>query len=191
MAGVPDVGAGTPSGKKFAMKAGGPAVIETRIQLTSKNVPLVGFTGPINIDDDGKGGGGLGDPTHQWQTKLQYPGGESLNPRVVPFIVIPGDFGTAHPAVKYGDYSSVTYNGRTLYAIVGDKGPNGVLGEGSTSLANGLGINSHPVTGGLQTPSVGYLILPGSGSKFPIPRTNAEVQERGRQTFEAAGAPLK
>ncbi|MBI2384612.1 MAG: glycoside hydrolase family 75 protein, partial [Elusimicrobia bacterium] len=187
--GAPEVGEGVPSGKKFSLTRGGPAVIETRTFLTKKKVPLVGFTAKMAIDGDGPGGGRDGDPTYQRETALKS-NGASLNARVVPFIVIPGDFSAAHPTVKLGDYAAVTYGGKTSYAIVGDVGPKGVLGEGSPALARAVGINPHPVSGGVQSASVQYLIIPGS-RKPAVPGSAAEVQSQVGAAFENAGAELR
>ncbi|MBI2790122.1 MAG: glycoside hydrolase family 75 protein, partial [Elusimicrobia bacterium] len=187
--GAPEVGEGVPSGKKFSLKPGGPAVIETRTFMTKKNVPLVGFTAKMAIDGDGPGGGRDGDPTYQRETALKS-NGVSLNARVVPFIVIPGDFSAAHPAVKLGDYAAVTYGGKTTYAIVGDIGPKGVLGEGSPALARAVGINPSPVSGGVQSASVRYLIMPGT-RKPAVPGTAAEIQSQVGAAFENAGAELR
>ena len=188
-AGIPDVGEGTPSGRKFSLKPGGPAVIETRIFLTKKNVPLVGFTAKMAIDGDGPGGEKDGDPHYQPETALKS-NGVSLNARVVPFIVIPGDFSAAHPNVKLGDYAAVTYGGKTSYAIVGDIGPKGVLGEGSPALARSVGINPNPVSGGVQSATVRYLIMPGT-RKSTVPGSAAEIQTQVGSAFESAGAELR
>ena len=187
--GAPEVGEGVPSGKKFSLTRGGPPVIETRTFLTKKKVPLVGFTAKMAIDGDGPGGGRDGDPTYQRETALKS-NGVSLNARVVPFIVIPGDFSTAHPTVKLGDYAAVTYGGKTTFAIVGDIGPKGVLGEGSPALARAVGINPNPVSGGVQSASVQYLIMPGT-RKPAVPGTAAEIQRQVGAAFEDAGAELR
>lgn len=187
--GSPAVGEGVPSGKKFSLSRGGPEVIETRLFRTKKNVPVVGFTAKMDIDGDGPGGGRDGDPTYQKETAYK-PNGVSLNARVVPFIVIPGDFSKAHDNVALGDYAAVTYGGKTTFALVGDIGPKGVLGEGSPALARSVGINPSPVSGGVKSASVRYLILPGSVRK-PIPVTAAEIQSVVGAAFEAAGAELR
>jgi hypothetical protein len=189
--GVPDVGEGTPSGQKFSLKPKGPRDIETVLYRTKKNVEIVGFKAKMAIDGDGPGGAKDGDPKYQKETSLRLtPGGTSLNARIVPFIVIPGNFKDAHPNVKLGDYAVVTYNNKSLYALVGDVGPDHVLGEGSPALARGVGIDPDPVRGGLETANVEYKILPGSKSS-QIPSTSWDVQKNASMAFEAAGAGLK
>jgi len=187
-----DVEGGRPSGRKFGVKPNdkNPS-IETFIYQTKTKDEIIIFKAKMDIDNDGRNSKPQGDTTHQNQTAFT-PGGKSLDPGVIPFVVIPIKFDATHPKVKLGDYAVVTYRDRSLYAIVGDVGPENVLGEGSTALAKGVGIPHHPVTGGIKTPSVEYYILSGSGKKFATaPTTSAQVQENGRQVFEAAGAPMK
>jgi hypothetical protein len=78
-----------------------------------------------------------------------------------------------------------------VYAIIGDHGPAGVLGEGSISLAAGLGISSDPNTGGTNRKEVRYLIAPGSKDPDGPPRDAASIQSRGALIFDAAGAPVR
>ncbi|MCR4296859.1 MAG: glycoside hydrolase family 75 protein [Elusimicrobia bacterium] len=141
------------------------------------------------IDGDGRGGGKDGDSSYQTKTALQV-NGKSLDARQTPFIVIPGDFSKAHKDVALGDFAAVTYGGKTYYAIVGDIGPKGVLGEASPAVARAVGIDPHPVTGGIRSASVRYWILPKSARR-PPPTGDAEIQNAGRAAFAAAGAELK
>ena len=182
MVGTPDVGPGTPSGKTFVLKNG--AVIQTQV-FTKNGQTLIGFTAPGAIDGDGPTASKAADSTSQKQTSLRYtPGGESINAQVVPFIVISKDFPAKHPEVSLGDYASVTYGGKTLYGIVADVGP--ALGEVSQAMARGIGINSDPVRGGVESSSLLYLIAPGSGKKFPIPRKSSDAQTNGATAFGPA-----
>ncbi|MEQ1920575.1 MAG: hypothetical protein ABL955_15410, partial [Elusimicrobiota bacterium] len=186
MAGVPDVGQGVPSGKTFALKSG--AIIQTQI-FTKNGKTFVGFTAPMAIDGDGplseedkKKEPGI-DRTRQKDTSLRYtPGGESVNGRAVPFIVVSQDLLDKHNDVKLGDYATITYGGKTLYGIIADVGPR--LGEASPATARGVGINPNPASGGLESAQVQYIIAPGSGKNYPIiPRKGAQVQSNGSTVF--------
>ena len=164
--GEPDIeDKSSPSGNMFSLKPGGPPVIATHIYRTKTQKEIVGYRAPMTIDD---GNGGAG----------------SLNPRVVPFIVIPEDFPDMHPPVELGDYASLTHGGKTFYAIIGARGPKGVLGASSAAAAKGFGINS-------DIAGVEYRIIPGSRNKSKMPSTSLEVQEDGSKAFKAAGAPLR
>ncbi|MDP3542637.1 MAG: glycoside hydrolase family 75 protein, partial [Elusimicrobiota bacterium] len=187
--GTLDVGEGVPSGHRFSLTPGGPAVIETLISRTKKDAILIEFKAKMAIDADGPGGGKDGDTTYQPETALQVSG-KSLDARRTPFIVIPGDFKKAHKDVALGDFAAVTYGGKTYYAIVGDIGPKGVLGEASPVVARAVGIDPHPVSGGIRSASVRYYILPKSGRR-PVPTGDAEIQSVVGAAFAAAGAELK
>jgi hypothetical protein len=181
-----------PSGDEFALDPNQPATVPTYVAKT-KTGTAVTFTAKMAIDADGAGGWWLKDKTDQEhgndgsKTSARYANGDSLNPGQIPFIVVPTDFGRAHPGVQLGDYAAVTYGGRTVYAIVGDKGPKGVVGEGSISLARSLRIPADPNNGGVRA-GVTYVILPGTKDSA-LPRTAAAVQTRGRTLFQKAGIP--
>jgi hypothetical protein len=75
-------------------------------------------------------------------------------------------------------------NGRLAYAIFADIGPPAKLGEGSIALADALGIESNPKTGGLPF-GVIYGIFTGSGNGMP--RKAAEIESEGKRLFDAMG----
>lgn len=188
--GTPQVGTTTANGGMFRLHPGGPLEVPTVVHTTRTGAQLVVFQAKMAIDADGAGGAWRHDATGQSKTSLLYKNGDSLNPQTIPFIVVPLDFHLTHPRVGLGDYAAVTYGAKTLYAIVGDKGPRGVLGEGSMSLAASLGINPDPNKGGITRKDVRYAIIPGTRDPEP-PRDGAAVQSRGRAIFEAAGAPVR
>jgi hypothetical protein len=64
--------------------------------------------------------------------------------------------------VKMGDLCMVRHGDKVSPAIFGDVGPRNKLGEGSTCLAQNLGINSDPNRGGTSG-GVEYTVFPGSG----------------------------
>lgn len=188
--GAPQLGTTTVNGGMFKSSPDGPADVPTMVYVTANGSRAIKFKAKFAIDADGAGDAWKGDRTGQPQTALQYKDGTSLNPRTLPFIVVPTDFQKTHPTVKLGDYAAVTYGAKTLYAIVGDKGPAGVLGEGSMALAAGLGINPDPNRGGITRKDVEYVILPGSRDAEP-PRDAAAIQTQGKKVFDAAGAPVR
>jgi hypothetical protein len=112
------------------------------------------------------------------------PKGAPLDPAVIPFIVVPKDFGHG---VQKGDYVAVTYGKKTVFAIVGDPGPKGVVGKGSIELARLLKIpsGSSGVGGGVTC-----VILPGSKDNS-LPTTAAAIKAPGQKNFQKAGiAPI-
>lgn len=188
--GEPQVGTVTIKGGSFRSKRDGPTDVETTVRVTPNGSKLIGFTSKFAIDADGAGGAWKKDKTGQSKTALTYKDGGSLNPSALPYISLPMDFHSTHPGVKLGDYAAVTYGAKTLYAIVGDAGPEGVIGEGSMALASGLGINPDPNHGGISRKDVRYVIVPGSRDPEPA-RDAATIQKRGKAIFDAAAAPVK
>lgn len=98
------------------------------------------------------------DPHRQAQTSVQYRNGKSLDPTRVPYVVIP----IGYKAAKNGEFVVVEYGGRSVLAVVGDRGPKHRFGEGSMALAIALGINPSGTTGGV-----------GSGVKYTFLGTTA------------------
>jgi hypothetical protein len=102
----------------------------------------------------------------------------------IPYVVL-------HPkALKFaelGDFAIVVniQNGKVSAAIVADSSaPNGPVGEGSIALANALGINSNPRTGGMRG-DVAYVIFKNSGNRKP--RGLQEIEANSKRLFEAWG----
>jgi hypothetical protein len=80
-------------------------------------------------------------PTDQPVTKFRYnlPGSPSLDSDAVPYIAIPlGGFDKAL-GIAIGDIAAVVYDGKIVYALVGDLGPKCKIGEGSIRLHEALG----------------------------------------------------
>jgi len=167
---------------------GQPSIQVYRLETQGANQP-VAFTADMDIDADGAGGAWKGDRTGQSQTSLRYSTGESLNPSALPFVVIPLDFPKLFPDVGLGDYSAVSYKGKTVYGIVGDFGPRGVVGEASINMAASLGINPDPNRGGTGG-GVNYVLFPKTRDPEP-PRDAQAIQQRGAQILQEHGLGLK
>lgn len=94
------------------------------------------------------------DPWRQSQTSVRYRNGKSLDPTRVPYVVIPIGYSDA----KNGELVVVEYGGRSVLAVVGDRGPKHKFGEGSMALAVALGINPSGTSGGVGS-GVKYTFL--------------------------------
>lgn len=119
----------------------------------------VRYTARGRVDDDGTGSA-HGDPYHQRDTSL-HRNGRPLNADVDLYIVVPPQILRGVAPTVLGSQAWVTFRGNTVPAVVGDIGPHGRLGELSVALARALGINPDPNTGGVDVPSVLYVIQPG------------------------------
>ena len=107
------------------------------------------------------------DPDWRGGTALNYAHhGGPLDASRVPYVVIPLD----EKGIKLGDYVSIGYRGRSVLAIVGDRGPR--FGEASAAAARALGIAPSGRNGGVES-GVTYTFFPGSGRR---PANEAELQ---------------
>jgi hypothetical protein len=140
----------------------------------------------------------------------EYP-----DPTVIPYVVLPKGFYEKHTDVQLGDIVAACFNpghpvgkstvfspgdGRVAYGIYADQGGEytsaGVeknrIGELSMLLAQQLGINPDPSSGG--TPNgVTYFVFPGSAFNKPDDGidpsrvTARSIAERGERLFRAIG----
>ena len=118
------------------------------------------------------------DRNHQEQTALTTGRRRPLDPDVVPYFVLPRGFGGA----RLGDLALVSYRGRSVWAVAGDRGPcegcqigrrghrrRYAFGEGSVALARALGVpGAEDGDGGGAADGVTYLVFPGSGPGRPF-----------------------
>jgi len=89
-------------------------------------------------------------------TAYQVPGFALTDPHAyldsekVPFIVVPGRLVRAVPGVVLGCKARITYprTGKTVEAVVGDRGPNDHIGEASMATAAALEVPNDPRHGG-------------------------------------------
>ncbi|MBK8257940.1 MAG: PAAR domain-containing protein [Polyangiaceae bacterium] len=171
----------------------------------SGNVNAMGFKAPAAICADGAPKGVAGD-TYQPTTSFQFSDGSYINADTIPYVVLPqaknsaGNWASAHnvkgnpfgdAGIKPGDYVKITNpaNGNTVYAIWGENGPSGEVGEISMAAARDLGLNDSPISGGFTTMTdsqyLNYEFYPGSGKRTPNgsriqKQTSEEIQKAGR-----------
>jgi len=106
----------------------------------------------------------------------------------LPYIVVPSESGIWNYTkfgIRCGQVVGVIYNGKLTYAVMGDTGPTGIIGEGSYNLATSLGIDPNPKTGGVDS-GVTFIVFTGSGAVVsPIENhTNANtVGQKAAQAF--------
>ncbi|MFJ3307018.1 glycoside hydrolase family 75 protein [Streptomyces sp. NPDC086549] len=107
------------------------------------------------------------DPFFSATTAFQQSDGRCLNAERLPYIVVPAPSGLWNPrahGVRGGSVAAVVYRGRVRYAVVGDTGPRGIIGEASYATARGLGIDPDPGRGGTSA-GVTYIVFKGSRVK--------------------------
>ncbi len=128
---------------------------------------VVFWKADMDIDCDGQPGIRCNlatDPYFSASTAFAQSDGLPLNSETLPYVVVPvpsalWDY-RAH-GVRGGSVVAVVYGDQVQYAVVGDTGPAGVIGEASYAAAEALGINPDPRSGG--TPSgVTYIVFKNS-----------------------------
>jgi len=106
-----------------------------------------------------------------------------------PFIVIPVNILASSDAFapKAGDYAVVLFAGKLYPAIVGDGGPNFVVGEGSLRLAHELNPKSTPYNRPVSDLKVSYLVFPGSRESERTPPDYEKWQQRCHELLNEIG----
>jgi hypothetical protein len=136
------------------------------------NIPVCAKNGAVfwqadmDIDCDGQPTdrcNAATDPWFQDATTFQQSDGAQLNAETLPYIVVPEsgiwDYGSSR--ITGGTVAAVIYEGRVQYAVVGDTGPTGIIGEASYATAEALGINPDPMGGGVES-GVTYILFENS-----------------------------
>jgi Fungal chitosanase of glycosyl hydrolase group 75 len=106
------------------------------------------------------------DPTNQGQTSFNNAAGMSLSAGLIPYIVISQDVTNVmglDNSNMGGNVVAVIYNNKLIFAVFGDQGPVGRIGESSYMTAASLGINPDPNSGGTAGP-VTFIVFTGAGA---------------------------
>lgn len=140
---------------------------------TSATVPVCGKNGAVfwkadmDIDCDGQITTACNADTDPWfqdDTAFHTSGGKPLSAEKLPYVVVPSsssiwNYGGA--GIKGGGVVAVIYGGKVEYAVVGDTGPDKIIGEASYATAKALGIDPDPETGGAES-GVTYILFKNS-----------------------------
>ncbi|MFD2466923.1 glycoside hydrolase family 75 protein [Amycolatopsis silviterrae] len=88
------------------------------------------------------------------ETAFPQSDGQPLNAAELPYIVVPSSspiWNYQNSGLNGGGSCAVIYNGKIEYAVIGDTGPDKIIGEASYATANALGINPDPKNGGVDS----------------------------------------
>lgn len=138
----------------------------------------------LDIDCDGQPGPRCNrrtDPLFSAATAYRQSDGRALSAERLPYVVVPAGGPVWNPAddgVRGGSVAAVVYRGRVQYAVVGDIGPRGLIGEASYATAKALGIDPNPRHGGAPS-GVTYIIFKNSQAR-PI-ESHAAAVAAGRR----------
>ncbi|MET9053351.1 glycoside hydrolase family 75 protein [Streptomyces bacillaris] len=125
------------------------------------------------------------DPYFQPQTAFTSSRGKPLDSAALPFVVVPAPSRTwdyRKSGLTGGSVVAVIYEGRVRYAVIGDTGPAGIIGEGSYALAEELSIDPHPTTGGAAS-GVTYIAF--KDSRISPIESRAKAESRGEELARA------
>jgi hypothetical protein len=134
------------------------------------NIPVCGtqdavfWKADMDIDCDGRPGprcNSRTDPYFAASTAYAQSDGRPLSAERLPFIVVPAPSGIwdyRDHGIGGGSVVAVVYRDRVSYAVVGDTGPQGIIGEASYATAEALGIRPDPHGGGAPS-GVTYIVF--------------------------------
>ncbi|MFE9775138.1 glycoside hydrolase family 75 protein [Streptomyces sp. NPDC005931] len=120
----------------------------------------------MDIDCDGRPGprcNAATDPYFSPSTAFAQSDGRPLSSERLPFVVVPAPSAVWNywaAGIRGGSVAAVVYRDRVQYAVVGDVGPAGVIGEASHATADALGIDPDPRAGGAPS-GVTYIVFKG------------------------------
>ncbi|GAB2728355.1 glycoside hydrolase family 75 protein [Streptomyces bullii] len=137
---------------------------------TPATIPVCGtreavfWKADMDIDCDGRPGvhcNSATDPSYSATTSYTQSDGRPLDAERLPYVVVPApsrvwDY-RAH-GVRGGSVAAVVHQDRVQYAVVGDTGPEDIIGEASYATAEALGISPDPVGGGTGS-GVTYIVF--------------------------------
>ncbi|MFJ7296741.1 glycoside hydrolase family 75 protein [Streptomyces collinus] len=162
------------------------------------NIPVCGtrdavfWKADMDIDCDGRPGPRCNrrtDPYFAASTAYAQSDGRPLSAERLPFIVVPAPssrWDYRDHGIGGGSVVAVVHRDRVQYAIVGDTGPQGIIGEASYATAKALGIRADPHGGGAPS-GVTYIVFKNT-KVSPIEDHAAAVTEGERAARRLAGA---
>jgi hypothetical protein len=146
---------------------------KTDEDVSSKTVAVCDANGAVfwkadmDVDCDGQRTSQCNEDTdccYQDDTAFHQSDGKPLIASSLPYIVVPSASSTwkyTSSNLKGGGACAVIYQGKVEYAVIGDTGPTGIIGEASYATAKALGINPDPSNGGTDS-GVTYLCFKNS-----------------------------
>ncbi|MEV0235542.1 CBM35 domain-containing protein [Nonomuraea sp. NPDC050786] len=143
------------------------------------------WKGDMDIDCDGVRTSQCNENTDccfQADTFCHTSGDSPLNAAQLAYMVVPSsssiwDYRTK--GIGCGTVVAIVYNGQVEYAVMGDTGPSGIIGEASYRTAADLGINPDPSNGGTDS-GVTYIVFTGSDTKVQTIENHSQAVTLGR-----------
>ncbi|AXG76441.1 glycoside hydrolase family 75 protein [Streptomyces paludis] len=128
------------------------------------------------------------DPYFQNSTAYTESDGRTLNAETLPYIVVPMPseiWNYRASGIRGGSVAAVIHANKVVYAVVGDTGPPGIIGEASYAAARALGIQADPFGGGVPS-GVTYIVFKNAKvSPLEDPGAAARLGDRLARKFVA------
>ncbi|MFJ7627835.1 glycoside hydrolase family 75 protein [Streptomyces sp. NPDC097595] len=133
-------------------------------------VPVCGAGGAVfwkadlDVDCDGRATAACNaatDPSFHGDTAFHASDGRPLDAAKLPYVVVPAPSGTwdyTKSGIRGGGVVAVVHGEKVEYAVVGDVGPERIIGEASYATAKSLGIDPDPGSGGAPS-GVTYILF--------------------------------
>jgi len=149
----------------------------------------VAWTSDLDIDCDGKETTQCNlstDPSYMDQTAATDSNGDPLDAAALPFVVIPGrsaKFDYIDAGLGMRSVVAVIYEDKVAFGVLGDVGPQAIIGEASYAMAVLLGIDPDPSTGGVEG-GVSYIAFTGTEAKVDVIEDHDEATTLGTSLAE-------
>ncbi|WP_433440684.1 glycoside hydrolase family 75 protein [Nonomuraea sp. CA-141351] len=159
--------------------------VSTATVAVCQKTGAVFWKGDMDIDCDGIRTSQCNENTDccfQPDTFCHTSGDSPLNAAQLAYMVVPSPSSTWDYRTKgigCGTVVAIVYNGQVEYAVMGDTGPTGIIGEASYRTAADLGINPDPSNGGTDT-GVTYIVFTGSDTKVQTIENHTQAVNLGR-----------
>ncbi|MFI6080690.1 glycoside hydrolase family 75 protein [Streptomyces sp. NPDC051217] len=142
----------------------------------------------LDIDCDGQVTARCNKKTDPWfygDTAFHQSDGKPLNAETLPYVVVPAPsdiWDHTSSGIRGGGVAALVHKDRVEYAVVGDTGPAGIVGEASYAAAHSLGIDPDPSRGGVAS-GVTYILFKDS-RVTPIESRSSAVELGSRLARE-------
>ncbi|MFK0170770.1 glycoside hydrolase family 75 protein [Streptomyces sp. NPDC090306] len=142
------------------------------------------WTADLDVDCDGRPGRRCNehsDPAYTSGTAYPQSDGRDLDAEHLPYVVVPGPgerWDHRDNGVRGGSVAALVHRDRVRYAVVGDTGPEDLIGEASYAAARSLGIRADPRGGGADA-GVTYIVF--ENSRVPRIEDRAAAEAEGER----------
>lgn len=185
--------AGEPTGVALLAKLASCTIIGGKYQpdaSVAATIDICGTSGAVfwkadlDIDCNGRSSAKCNlqaDPTYLNQTAASDSNGEPLDAAALPYVVFPSPtmrFDYRARELAMGSVVAVIYQDHVEYGVAGDTGPTAIIGEASYRMAELLGIDPDPTTGGAGD-GVTYIAFTGADAMVHVVEDHAEAVRVG------------